>query len=45
MEPEASVPTEQALESTSSTAPSVEREIPAHMQPLRIQLGDVKHVY
>ena len=39
MEPEASVPTEQALQSASSTAPSVEREIPAHMQPLCIQLG------
>ena len=37
MEPEASVPTEQALESTSSTASSVlEREIPANMQPLCI---------
>ena len=39
MEPEISVPTEQALESTSSTAPSVEREIPINMQPLCIQLG------
>ena len=39
-EPEASVPVEQALESTSSTAPSVlEGEIPANMQPLCIQLG------
>ena len=45
-EPEASVPTEQALESTSSTAPSVlEREIPANMQPLCFQLGGIKHVY
>ena len=45
MEPEASVPTEQALESTSSTAPSVGRKIPANMQPLCIQLGSIKHVY
>ena len=45
MEPEASVPTEQALESTPSTAPSVEREIPANMQPLCIQLGGIKHVH
>ena len=42
-EPEASVPVEQALESTSSTAPSVlEGEIPANMQPLHIQLGGMK---
>ena len=45
MEPEASVPIEQASESTSSTAPSVEREIPANMQPLHIQLGGIKKVY
>ena len=45
-EPEASVSAEQALESTSSTAPSVlEGEIPAHMQPLCIQLGGIKRVY
>ena len=45
-EPEASVPKEQALESTSSTAPSVlERAIPADMQPLHIQLGGIKRVY
>ena len=45
-EPEASVPAKQALESTSSTAPSVlEREIPANMQPLHIQLGGIKRVY
>ena len=42
-EPEASVPAEQALESTSSTAPSVlEGEIPSNMQPLHIQLGGIK---
>ena len=45
MGPEASVPTEQALESTSSTAPSVEKEIPANIQPLQIQFGGIKHVY
>ena len=41
MEPEASVPTEQALESTSSTASSVEREreIPANMQPFIFSWG------
>ena len=45
-EPEASVSAEQALESTSSTAPSVfEREIPAEMEPLCIQLGGIKRVY
>ena len=45
-EPEASVSAEQALESTSSTAPSVlEGEIPAEMQPLHIQLGGIKRVY
>ena len=45
-EPEASVPAEQALDFTSSTAPSVlEEEIPAHMQPLCIQLGGIKRVY
>ena len=39
-EPEASVSAEWALESTSSTAPSVlERVIPTEMQPLHIQLG------
>ena len=39
-EPEASVSAEWALESTSSTAPSLlKREIPAKMQPLHIQLG------
>ena len=39
-EPKAPGPAEQALESTSSTAPSVlEGEIPANMQPLCIQLG------
>ena len=45
MEPKASVPTEQTLESTSLHCPSVEREIPANMQPLCIQLGGIKHVY
>ena len=45
-EPEASVAAEQALESTSSTAPSVlEGEIPANMQPLCIQLEGIKRVY
>ena len=45
-EPEASVPVAQALESTSSTAPSVlEGEIPANMPPLCIQLGSIKTVY
>ena len=45
-EPEASVPAVQALESTSSIAPSVlEREISANMQPLCIQLGGIKRIY
>ena len=45
-EPEASGPAEQALESTSLTAPSVmEGEIPANMQPLCIQWGGIKRVY
>ena len=45
-EPKASIPTEQALESTSSTAPSgLKREIPANVQPLHIQLGGIKCVY
>ena len=45
-EPEAPGPAEQALESTSSTAPSVlEGEIPVEMQPLCIQLGGIKRVY
>ena len=39
-ESEASVPAEQALESATLTIPPVlEEEIPAHMQPLCIQLG------
>ena len=38
-EPKASIPTEQALESISSTAPSVGREIPANMQPFVISWG------
>ena len=43
---EAPGPAEQALESTSSTAPSVlEGEIPAKMQPFHIQLGGIKRVY
>ena len=45
-EPEASVSAEEALESTSSTVPSVyEREIPANMQPLCIKLRGIKRVY
>ena len=45
-EPEAPGPAEQALESTSSTAPSVpEGEILTNMQPLHIQLGGIKRVY
>ena len=45
-EPKASVPAEQALEPTSSTATSVlDGEIPADMQPLCIQLGGIKRVY
>ena len=42
-EPEAPGPAEQALESTSSSAPSVlEGEILANMQPLHIQLGGLQ---
>ena len=42
-EPEVPGPAEQALESTSSTAPLVlEGEIPANMQPLCIQLGALR---
>ena len=45
-ESEASVPAEQALESASLTVPpALEEEIPVHMQPLCIQLGDIKKVY
>ena len=45
-EPEASAPVEQALEPASLTVPPVlEEEIPAHMQPLCIQLGGIKRVY
>ena len=44
--PEASAPVEQALESASLAVPPVlEEEIPAHMQPLCIQLGGIKRVY
>ena len=43
-EPETSVPAEQALESAPLT-PVLEEEIPAHMQPLHIQLGGIKSVY
>ena len=45
-EPEASAPAEQALEPASLTVPPVlEEEIPAHMQPLCIQVGGIKRVY
>ena len=41
--PQASAPAEQALESASLASPSApEEEIPAHMQPLHIQLGVIK---
>ena len=44
--PEASVPAEQVLESAALTLPpALEEEIPAHMQPLCIQLGGIKRVY
>ena len=41
-EPEASAPVEQALESASLTVPPVlGEEIPAHMQPICIQVGGI----
>ena len=44
--PEASAPADQALESASlAVPPASEEEIPAHMQPLCIQLGGIKRVY
>ena len=44
--PEASDPVGQATVSTSSAAtPAPEEDIPAHMQPLRVQVGGTKHVY
>ena len=45
-EPEASAPADQVLESASlAVPPASEEEIPAHMQPLCIQLGGIKRVY
>ena len=44
--PEASDPAGHAMVSTSPAAtPAPEGDIPAHMQPLRIQMGGTKHVY
>ena len=44
--PEISTPADQALESASLAVPPASEEvIPAHMQPLCIQLGGVKRVY
>ena len=44
--PDASDPTGQAMVSASSAAtPAPEGVIPAHMQPLRIQLGGTMWVY
>ena len=44
--PEASDPAGQATVSTSPAAtPALEEDIPAHMQPLRIQVGGTKRVY
>ena len=44
--PEASDPAGQAMMSASPVAtPAPEGDIPAHMQPLRIQIGDAKCVY
>ena len=44
--PEASDPAGQAMVSASPAAtPAPEGDIPAHMQPLRIQMGGTKHVY
>ena len=44
--PEASDPVGQATLSTSPAAtPAPEKDIPAHMQPLRIQVGGTKRVY
>ena len=44
--PEASAPVKHALESGSLILPPVlEKEIPAYMQPLCIQLGGIKRVY
>ena len=44
--PEVSDPVGQATVSISSAAsPAPEMDIPAHMQPLRFQVGGTKHVY
>ena len=44
--PEASDPAGQSTVSTSPAAtPAPEEDIPAHMQPLRIQVGGTKRVY
>ena len=44
--PEVSDPVGQATGSTSSAAtPALEVDIPAHMQPLRVQVGGAKHIY
>ena len=44
--PEASDPVGQATVSASPAAtPAPEEDIPAHMQPLRVQVGCTKHVY
>ena len=44
--PEAPKPADQATEPASPAAPPAPEEaIPAHMQPLRIQVGGVKRVY
>ena len=44
--PEASDPAGQAMVSASPAAtPAPQGDVPAHMQPLRIQVGGAKHVY
>ena len=44
--PETSDPAGQAMVSSSPAAtPAPEGDIPAHMQPIRIQMGGTKHVY
>ena len=44
--PEASDPVDQATVSASSdVTPAPEEDIPAHMQPLRVQVGGGKYIY